>query len=54
MYDLIRIALDKTYSFSARKFEHENAFKRTFFHLPAVKQPHRVALPAAPDAPTAT
>ena len=27
MYDLIRTALDKTYSFSARKFEHECAFE---------------------------
>ena len=44
MYDLI----------FAWKFEHESAFKRTFFHPPAVKQPHSVALPAAPDAPTAT
>ncbi len=27
MYDLIRTALDKTYSFSSRKFEHECAFE---------------------------
>ena len=27
MYDLIRTALDKTYTFSARKFEHECAFE---------------------------
>ena len=51
MYDLIRTALDKTYSFSARKFEHECAFEHASLHPPAVKQPHSVALSIAePDA----